>query len=525
MMLKYNGESVVNIDGTDYVLFMKVQRECSDSIFFGATYERKATIKEDVERINSAIAAINESTKVAEIIALRAEIEALKVETAFVTDSDFDLEALSAAEATLSARKIAEATAAMQAVTFSSTIEEANAAKDLYDYALLDENVTEASFDTALVALFNEIHAQIADRTNLKGVLNVRYFKGETPSAEITIENATKFAGKPYKVVIAYYDENTNLLGTYIEDKFSVKDEKTTFTVTADKDFDGAVSVKGFIWKDFATLIPLASADETTKKDAFKVLSIGNSFSNNAHTYLAHIAADAGFEKVQIANLFIGGCTLKTHAGNLSDEAAYTYQYRELNADGTIKSASLEEKVSMLYGIKAADWDVITIQQGSTYSGKADTYSPYLTQIIEYVNANKTNKNAKIAWHTTWAYLDGSDALAERYNGMSQIQMYNAIIDAVQEQVLPLDTIAFEIPAGTAIQNIRATSMGDNFNSDDIHLNTAGCYVAGLTWFAKITGMPIDNITYTPNDTIKDNLDLIKKAVNDAIENPYQVTE
>lgn len=141
-----------------------------------------------------------------------------------------------------------------------------------------------------------------------------------------------------------------------------------------------------------------------------------------------------------------------------------------------------------------------TVDQYITDTDECDLVRKYIEAINEYGNELTADQQTVY-----------NNELAERYNGMTQIQMYNAIMGAVKKQVLPLDTIDFEIPAGTAIQNLRATSMGDTFNGDDIHLNT--------------TGMSIDNITYVPNDTVENNLDLIKTAVKNAIANPYQVTK
>ena len=144
------------------------------------------------------------------------------------------------------------------------------------------------------------------------------------------------------------------------------------------------------------------------------------------------------------------------------------------------------------------------------------------------MDEHKTNKDAKIGWHMTWAYTDNSTTLAERYPGMTQMDLYNAISGAVQTEVLPLKDISFVIPAGTAVQNARATSLGDTLiGSDNVHLNELGDYVAGLTWFAKLTGMSIDGIDFVPNGITKisDNLDIIKKAVKDALANPYTVTK
>ncbi len=47
-----------------------------------------------------------------------------------------------------------------------------------------------------------------------------------------------------------------------------------------------------------------------------KILSIGNSFSQDAHRYLYEIAKKDGVD-VKPVNLYIGGCSLRTHYINM----------------------------------------------------------------------------------------------------------------------------------------------------------------------------------------------------------------
>lgn len=299
---------------------------------------------------------------------------------------------------------------------------------------------------------------------------------------------------------------------------------RTTYT-----DYLPGVDFAGYLAAptgDFATLMPLADVADSEIRTTLKVLSIGNSYSDDAHTYLTEIAQNAGFEEIIIGNAYRGGCTLNQHHSYItSNTPAYIYKLKKLNENGSISKteSGTEANTTLLECIKAEDWDIITIQQGSAEFGKDNTYGN-LQNIINYVNDHKTNKNAKIVWHQTWAYADNSTVLEERYNGISQIEMYNRIVSAMQTNVLPLNDIAFVIPAGTAVQNVRA-KLGDVLtDSDAVHLNPMGDYIAGLTWFAKITGMSIDNITYAPA-AVGDNLETIKTAVKNAIANPYQVTE
>lgn len=58
-----------------------------------------------------------------------------------------------------------------------------------------------------------------------------------------------------------------------------------------------------------------------------KVLSIGNSFSQDAHKWLHQLAYQCGYE-MDTVNLFIGGCSLETHWKNIiADNPFYDLEY------------------------------------------------------------------------------------------------------------------------------------------------------------------------------------------------------
>ena len=75
-----------------------------------------------------------------------------------------------------------------------------------------------------------------------------------------------------------------------------------------------------------ATLASVAS-------EPIKVLTIGNSFSQDAvEQYLHEIAAADGQELI-IGNMFIGGCSLERHYINMLNNTA-DYAYRKIGLDG-----------------------------------------------------------------------------------------------------------------------------------------------------------------------------------------------
>jgi len=256
--------------------------------------------------------------------------------------------------------------------------------------------------------------------------------------------------------------------------------------------------------------------------ESLKILAIGNSFSTDGMQYLYDIAKSAGVKEVVLGNLYIGACSLETHLSRAkSGASAYTY-YK--NNSGTWTKT---ENATFLHGLLDEDWDYISLQQASADSGVASTYGKTLISLIGCVETQKTNPDAKLVWHMTWAYQQNSTHSAFPVYGRSQAKMYGMITEVVKNEVLPTGDFALVIPAGTAIQNARTSFTGDTLTRDGHHLSlTLGRYIASLCWYAAITGADITDIKYTPSaDVSGAAMAMAKEAVINAILNPYEVAE
>lgn len=255
-----------------------------------------------------------------------------------------------------------------------------------------------------------------------------------------------------------------------------------------------------------------------------KVLAIGNSFSQDAMQHLYLVAKDAGIENVVLGNLYKGGCSLATHRKNMTENLEdYTFYISSPEAGGMITEGTNR---TAYHAITYTDWDYITLQQASTTSGLPDKYGD-LAAVMDYVNANKTS-DAELLWHMTWAYQSNSTHSGFANYGNNQMTMYNGIVSAVNQNIISNDGFSLIIPSGTAVQNLRTSTIGDNLTRDGYHLSYGiGRYTASLTWIAAITGYDIDKITATPSayPEVAKNLDIIKDAVKNAIANPLSVTE
>ena len=255
-----------------------------------------------------------------------------------------------------------------------------------------------------------------------------------------------------------------------------------------------------------------------------KILFIGNSFSDDVNTYLYDVLTAEGVTNIVLGKLYYGGCTIKRHAGNAANDIAeYTYSR---NTSGVWEKT---ENATMLFALKNDDWDIISLQQASTQSGVADSYNEDLDALITYVNENKTNPDAKLVWHMTWAYQSDSTHSSFPTYGNDQMNMYNMTCDAVQQQIETRDVFSAIIPVGTAIQNARTSYFGDTLTRDGFHLNDFGKLIGSYTWYAALTGKTLETINlnslsewFTLSDS---NKAVVIEAVNGALENPYSVTQ
>jgi len=329
--------------------------------------------------------------------------------------------------------------------------------------------------------------------------------------------------GTKCTIIAAIYDEEGKLYGIAGKGDVEVKDGKATFK-TSEKLLPETGCTgwqfKTFVWNGINNMVSLAKPDvQGDYSKSFKVLAIGNSFSQDATEYLYHIAESYGIKEIKIGNLYIGGCSLETHWNNADyDREDYTY-YK--NTTGTFQKSTSSIKSAL----SEEDWDIIVMQQVSGLSGVESSYQPYLNNLIDYINENKTNPYAKIAWHMTWAYqADSNHGDFARYEN-NQETMYNAIVSAVENIVVPEQDVDYIIPSGTAVQNVRTSYIGDALTRDGYHLTIPyGRYVAGLTWFKALTEFSIENVEFAPSEINEGYVQIAKEAVNNAFETPFEIT-
>ena len=270
---------------------------------------------------------------------------------------------------------------------------------------------------------------------------------------------------------------------------------------------------------DPSTAIP--EDTEALKNADLKVLTLGNSWGHNAHSYLADVAVASG-KTFKCVNLFKSGCSLKQHyEGWKSNQPQYWY---ELNGVIDWNSA-----VTLKAALASDTWDVITLHAGPSESVDAANYQPYLNELVAMLKA--AQPQATIYLMQTWAFGDDYAYLTD-ITGRSRAEMWSKIEPAF-EQVIA-ETGMPVIPAGAAANDLE-NWFEENapelsfYQADDSHAEeTWGWYLLALVWYRALTGEEPANTfaafdkSYTDDAEIRAKVFEIAMA---AVEEFYPVSE
>ena len=222
------------------------------------------------------------------------------------------------------------------------------------------------------------------------------------------------------------------------------------------------------------------------QKDQFKVLDIGNSYTDDSTHYLPQIVTASG---VDTSNMCLykavrGGASFKNWYDIYFDRDTSNYSVSKIlggidqNITGTAEIGNGERFRNTL---KNNEWDLIIIHQVSTYSPyydrwEEDSDAGYLSKYIRILRQNQPKATIGfLLVHSYWSDYSGNTE-------KSSLNRWKLIAESVKRLRANYD-IDFVIPYGTAIQNLRASSLNNGYdltidgthNADGIADYTAAC--------------------------------------------------
>jgi hypothetical protein len=243
-----------------------------------------------------------------------------------------------------------------------------------------------------------------------------------------------------------------------------------------------------------------------------RLFIIGNSFSQNAATYLPQLAREGKID-LEIGRAELGGCSLERH-----------WKLAEKN-EKAYKGQSLRDMLG-----KGA-WDMVTIQQYSLLSGDPASYEPYARQLVSLIR--ELQPKAKIFIHQIWAYRNDAASFG-KINGETRAktaeEMHQHVRAAYHKTAEELGLTV--IPSGDAFAAMNtdpawrykkdaaynfdaptSPQLPDQTNSlhvgyiwrsgklafDANHANAAGCYLGSLVWYRTLLGGNVKKVRFTPD--------------------------
>lgn len=293
--------------------------------------------------------------------------------------------------------------------------------------------------------------------------------------------------------------------------------------------------------------LELSSEKQENLKKKIRILSIGNSYSQDALSYIPFILPKIEEDlDIEIGILYMSGATLQQHYNNFIGEiSAYTYYL----FNGGISWQNLGS-YTIQKALSSQNWDIILLQQGSTSSWDWGTYQPYLNNIVSLIYKN-IDYPIKFGWMLTQSRPKVNDTI---YTDEEILEHFISISEN-SKKVLNETLCDFILPVGTAVQNARTTNLneigdyGKLCSSDGGHLQEGlpsqlAAYTCILS-ILKITGYEFKSIygentrvtvDWTSNKNIPgpngsavgstdENCIIAQKCAIMAIKNPYNITD
>jgi hypothetical protein len=296
----------------------------------------------------------------------------------------------------------------------------------------------------------------------------------------------------------------------------------------------------------FAAWMPAAESAPVTTAKTVRLLTVGNSFSQNATHYLPSLATASGHALIH-RPIAVGGASLQFHAEKAQKHAQ----------DADDSAGLYANKRSLQQELAAEPWDFVTIQQASLKSDDLSTYRPYAGQLRDYVA--KHAPGAQLLVHATWAYRcddprftakpSKSGGLATQqamYRGLAHA--YEVIAMELGVRLIPVADAFYQadckphwgyrIDATFDFLNAQPPTLPDQTHSlhvgwrwtqqkagppklsmDGHHANTAGEYLGACVFYEVLFGESVVGNTFVAPGLAQDYARFLRETAHKAVTN------
>ena len=264
--------------------------------------------------------------------------------------------------------------------------------------------------------------------------------------------------------------------------------------------------------------------------ESMNILMVGNSFSfyfcDELYGMLKEIGVNA-----KIYNLYYSGCKLEQHWS--------WWKLGTANYDLIIHDENGKDKiqgVDLNYALMQQNWDVITLQEGSSKMRRGDpatelaASSQYRNEL--YAHFAEQFPKTKLYWQQTWAYQVGFDRDSYVVDAAEQAAYHERqrtyALGVCEENGVT------RIPSGDAWKIVRDggydnlcarlakdNGIGDFYHDGDIG---GGQYLNACVWFESLTGQSCVGNAFRPDYELSEELiSMLQNSAHQAMENMRSV--
>jgi hypothetical protein len=248
--------------------------------------------------------------------------------------------------------------------------------------------------------------------------------------------------------------------------------------------------------------------------------------------------ATAAGVKMRVYNLYYFGCTLSQHWEWWRQDAN---PYELFITDEKCRSG--KGNISLRVALEKENWDMISLQQGSSVlfagfeSGMKKTQG-YAKDLFNFLR--EQFPQSQLYWQQTWAYQVGYDRSNGKVPDKATQDAYHDRVKRMSQTVSSENNVTL-IPSGDAwflarknpvvgdtlcAKADRNNGLGDYYHDGDIG---GGQYLNACVWLEMMTGKSCIGNTYRPKYTFEgkdaslteEKIDALQKAAHQAVAAVY----
>ena len=296
--------------------------------------------------------------------------------------------------------------------------------------------------------------------------------------------------------------------------------------------------------------LPVATKVTVDREEPYRILDIGNSYTDNYTAMLKMIAEGSGIdmERISLYKLTRSSGSFKSWSYCHADLDTQPYHFSRVlgapvvtpDGDADPQDGSLMRRV-----LTEQPWDLIVLHQRSEYAHVYDQWAGdgdagHLDDLLAIIHEEQPE--AGIGFHIIHSYADWLTGIA----GNGSLVRWQQIAESVRRLTLERD-IDVVIPCGTAVESLRELPPGNpaDYVSDGSHLAAGlGEYTAACTYFEAVIA-PLFGVTVLGNparyacpdgvrqgarypeacvDVTDGNAPVAQQLAADAVATPYQLS-